>query len=753
MDFFATDSSRECLQILLVEDDADLRTTLYEVLADEEYDVIAVGTGHDAIEKASLQKFDLIITDIKTPGTDGLTAFEKAKTGNPDLDGIVITGYSTEEYALRAAKLKVEDYLKKPFDIDVFLAAVEKLAEKKRYQQKRQRAETGRQVALRWLAVELFCERQKQTRSDIESRLQTEKPPFGENSDQAEILALQTAALTQVALDHPQQLPQEILSGLPSRVTNLLTAGPELAFGEQFQEFVKSLSADSGSEVIPSSSEDEEDSTELQGSLLNIALLLEGAERTEEARKAFQNILSHLDDPSARYLAHFGLARISRQLREFDRLEEHTVSAVEESRKLGPLTLAQALTERGLLLALAGREGAQSALLEGVDAAKRVRDTSSYSLCSLALEHFHGQEQDKRERFLAHLRQPEYLSLAIANGGWLMALLLKRPIEGSELKFFSRLVRACPQSLARLLLATTDSQILIRAVPFLSVLDKESSARITDHMRAHQTPELLEALSRWETEKNVEIQSNSTLRVFSFSGMQIFCGETNVDLKRRKPLLLLLFLLTQNGHVGDDKLLETFWPGPEEKGRASLRAALSYLRKVLVPDNVFDPFERKSNGININPQLSVWYDLTEFQRLVRAGDTFTESHPERALDSYRKAVQLYRGPFLENVYDEWALQVRTQAERAFERAAHSLASQNLAAENWAESQEFASLILRQDPCNQPLYEISMKALIGLGRHHDALSLFDSAKRILWQELEIEPSIELIKQRELARLNV
>lgn len=749
MDLFPDDSRQESLQILLVEDDSDLRVTLHEVLRDEGYSVVAVASGGEAIEQASQTRFDLIITDIKTPGTDGLTALEKAKTGNPELDGIVITGYSTEEYALRAAKLKVEDYLKKPFDIDVFLAAVEKLSEKKRHQQAKLQEELGRQRALRWLAVELYCDRKEQERAALEKRLESRKPPFSEGSEVTAALAVQTAALLSIALEQPVSLPDEILAGLPLRVTSLLKAGPELSFAKEFQNYVASIET----EIETQSDEEEEDPASLQGSLLNIALLLEGAERTQEAQQAFVDVLNRLDDPSARYLAHFGLARIARQLRDFDGLEKHSALAVAESKKLGPLTLSQALAERGILLALATREDASIALREAVQAAKRVRDTSSFALCSLALEHFNGEEHNRKDRLLAHLAQPEHLSVAIANGGWLMALLLKSPLQGIELKFFSRLVRACPQSLTRLLLATTDDRILTRAVPFISVVGASNLSRVTNHMKAHQSPELQEALRAWKTQKKQEFQSNSTLRVFSFSGMQIFCGETNVDLKRRKPLLLLLFLLSHEGQVGDDKLLETFWPGPEEKARASLRAALSYLRKVLVPDGLFDPFERKSNCLWINPELSIWYDLTEFQRLIRAGNSQKESHPDRALDSYRKAVQLYRGPFLENVYDDWALQIRTNSEQAFENAALSLAAQNLETENWAESQEFASLILRQDPCNQPVYEISMKALMGLGRHHDALNLFDHAKRVLWKELEIEPSIDLIKLRELARLNI
>lgn len=84
--------------------------------------------GKDALEKIKRYKPDIVITDIKIPLMDGLDLIEAGRRESPDTVFVILTGYAQFEYAKRAMKLQVVDYLLKPVDQD----ALEKLLEKQK---------------------------------------------------------------------------------------------------------------------------------------------------------------------------------------------------------------------------------------------------------------------------------------------------------------------------------------------------------------------------------------------------------------------------------------------------------------------------------------------------------------------------------------------------------------------------------------------------------------------------------------------
>ncbi|MCE7873840.1 response regulator [bacterium CPR1] len=120
----------DSLSILLLEDDETLRELLESTLVGRGYRVVAVGRGDEAIERGRQGQFDLIIADVRMEGTDGLTALGQVKSQQPDIRSIVITGYSTEADSIRAIRLGVGDYLKKPFRVGEFMEVVERQAER-----------------------------------------------------------------------------------------------------------------------------------------------------------------------------------------------------------------------------------------------------------------------------------------------------------------------------------------------------------------------------------------------------------------------------------------------------------------------------------------------------------------------------------------------------------------------------------------------------------------------------------------------
>ena len=113
-------------RVLVVDDEASIRDLLAKTLALAEYDVDLAPEGRTALERLRIIPYDLLITDLKMPGVDGLTVIREARRLKADIPVIIITGYSTESSAIEAVNLGVSGYLTKPFRVPRVLAAAAK---------------------------------------------------------------------------------------------------------------------------------------------------------------------------------------------------------------------------------------------------------------------------------------------------------------------------------------------------------------------------------------------------------------------------------------------------------------------------------------------------------------------------------------------------------------------------------------------------------------------------------------------------
>jgi two-component system NtrC family response regulator len=116
--------------ILLVEDDMPQRRTLAGFLAKRGYAVLEAGSASEAHTVAGSRDFDLLITDLRLGGPDGVTLLGEFRTSNPDIEALVLTAYGTVEDAVRAMRAGAYDFLAKPVDLDRLEALIEKVLEK-----------------------------------------------------------------------------------------------------------------------------------------------------------------------------------------------------------------------------------------------------------------------------------------------------------------------------------------------------------------------------------------------------------------------------------------------------------------------------------------------------------------------------------------------------------------------------------------------------------------------------------------------
>lgn len=113
-------------RILVVDDEAGIRDLLAKTLALAEYEVDLAAGGAEALDRLHRAHYDLVITDLKMPGVDGMTLIRDARRFLPQLPIIIITGYSTEASAIEAINLGVNGYLTKPFRVPKVLSAAAK---------------------------------------------------------------------------------------------------------------------------------------------------------------------------------------------------------------------------------------------------------------------------------------------------------------------------------------------------------------------------------------------------------------------------------------------------------------------------------------------------------------------------------------------------------------------------------------------------------------------------------------------------
>lgn len=116
--------------ILIVDDEKGQRDILRTILAGQGYEVLTSPNGMDALRLFRETKLDVVLTDLKMPGLDGIALLKNMLKENNQANIIIMTAHGTIHSAVEAMKLGAFDYLLKPFEMDELLVVVKKAVEK-----------------------------------------------------------------------------------------------------------------------------------------------------------------------------------------------------------------------------------------------------------------------------------------------------------------------------------------------------------------------------------------------------------------------------------------------------------------------------------------------------------------------------------------------------------------------------------------------------------------------------------------------
>ncbi len=125
--------------ILVVDDEASARSALSEILADEGYSVRTASDGFRALQVVAEELPDVVVTDLKMPGMDGLTLLRKLKADAPECQVILMTAFGAVETAVKAMREGASDYVTKPLNSDELIVVIERCLDRVRLGRETQR--------------------------------------------------------------------------------------------------------------------------------------------------------------------------------------------------------------------------------------------------------------------------------------------------------------------------------------------------------------------------------------------------------------------------------------------------------------------------------------------------------------------------------------------------------------------------------------------------------------------------------------
>ncbi|MGE0490866.1 MAG: response regulator [Vulcanimicrobiota bacterium] len=698
------------IRILIVEDDDNLRDLLVEALDDEEFSVQSASNAELGLALAHSNDFELVVTDIKVPGIDGLEALRRMKQERPDLESIVITGYSTEEESIRAVRLGVSEYLRKPFELPEFREAVARVQQRiLRTRLHRRNHQLARDTAV-WLLT-----KEQPVRPGLEAveraglaKLAAEALGFEEQAEGLELAAL-------VALGPGPD------AGTPAALTELID-GKYPRLKEVLGQLERYPDCQGETGVLVRQLERSGQQRQQEDGLLTAAYLCEVAGDLETARSNYCDLLAGQPTGRTRLEACLGLARLEALRGAPEAAQEHVERAFELARELSPELACHAHLEGGLTLARMGRARA-------VDSLRLVRQEApegslSHTRASLALLLLSDQPDPDGELLdplLTIMLRAINQDVLLESLWWVLPGLLRRPETPLSRRTLAWFHREAPAQVKRSLGS--------------GPLRDEAERRLASMQAAGEVkPE------------------RPSLRFHSLGGFEVFKGEHRVDTRDfggRQPMSVLAYLLVHPRPVAEEVLMETFWPDNAIKARRRVNQVTSSIRKTL-EDLAPGAVIRNQGYIGFNFAVPHWHDYSQLQEALTRG-IGGEFAWNEVSDLLEQANRLYRGPFCAGSYEDWALLIRDQLERDLVRFYQTIAERAAERSDHAIAALGGERVLELDRCHQVAALMTMEAYLAQSRPEAALRCLANLKQELRREVGLEPNIELLRTEQKALL--
>ena len=136
-------------KVLVIDDEEGIRKVLAITLQDAGYQVLTAGDGEAGLRLCAEESPQIVLTDIRMPGMDGVEVLRRIKQDRPDTEVIVVTAYEETEIAIRALQLNASDFITKPIHNDALFVALDRA--KERYRIQRELSDYTALLEERWM--------------------------------------------------------------------------------------------------------------------------------------------------------------------------------------------------------------------------------------------------------------------------------------------------------------------------------------------------------------------------------------------------------------------------------------------------------------------------------------------------------------------------------------------------------------------------------------------------------------------------
>ena len=189
-------------------------------------------------------------------------------------------------------------------------------------------------------------------------------------------------------------------------------------------------------------------------------------------------------------------------------------------------------------------------------------------------------------------------------------------------------------------------------------------------------------------------------------------------------------------------IIDTFWGDADfDAVEKNFHPTISHIRKALNSKQALKQnfLLYRDGDYQMNSSFTYFIDTEEFEKLQTEGDAAKKSgHTDTFIERYEAALRLYRGEFMQGVYDDWVIEERSQFSEQRLRMMETLAGVALKQEEWSRALDLANEILRDDPFREDMHCTIMRSHAGLGNRGAVKEQYESLKRLLRDELGVEP---------------
>lgn len=250
-------------------------------------------------------------------------------------------------------------------------------------------------------------------------------------------------------------------------------------------------------------------------------------------------------------------------------------------------------------------------------------------------------------------------------------------------------------------------------------------------------------------------------------------GPLDIRLENEEPLAfesvkgraLLAYLAVEAGRLHSrERLAGILWPNrPDSAALANLRHTLSAVRTTLgerlrgQAGSRLPILNVSASTIQLNPEADVWVDLSEFEACLAAIEREGANDLPARIHQLSMAVALYRGRFIEGFslrgcpeFEDWMLLRREHISLQVQKALRNLANAHEAAGDWEPALSALRRLLQLEPWDESAHRQVMALLAAQNQRNAAIGQFEHCRRILSEELGVEPEADTIRLYEQIR---